>query len=1534
MKSLPFPKENIKIIKYKILLFFVISLVLKLNVFAQYTMPNITVDWRRNDWVQQNPEILNSSASQQSFTRSQSGSDWWYDIKYSYSNGSNPYGFPNSGNAIDHFNGYILSGYSSINNFDGVDPGQSCYLKQEFPYDCNSLYKEGVGENVEGDEEMYKTQFYHTMAKLSPDGKELEWFKVLPFNSNCYRTIQLRDGSYIGVGDTYSIYDFNGMPMPYNKNEIGSNGINNFCNNATSITPPLNMGWENGQFKPEEENKRMWRLFGVTKISASGEILWTNLYGYESYSQLQAISTVNLGCIPNGMNGLTGNDQFDLNCKEKNKFDNEAWDVVQSLQSNDIFVGGRRDKFGSNEAIILRINSDNGNLIAKGIVPVEPLLNYGYPTYSTVKALSINIRPDGQEEVIAGIVSGFFYGNNSDNARITLTSVRSDCLSCVTNWSHRIPQAFTSTKTQQNINSITKIKGTEYFAAGVLLNCSDCTSSGKNNGYINAIKFNSDGIVNQTNLGLGGAFDFRVGVCNNVFSNDGSISLTSAKKSYHKIRTSGFTCPIDPSVTISGYEDFYDTDTYFAKFDSDFNLLWDATVPNIDDNLEPRPFPGDWRQQECMYSIVEAPDKGLISAGNESYNLDDNYLVKVNSPCADYSNFDIVGQRVHVGWSSTPVETENEYWIGNYNNNVVWDSSKKIYGTVVIHSGGRLKITGQETVIQFSDNYNSTQDASKIIVMPGGILELEDGAKITSMLSCPGNMWGGVEIWGNNNQGQFGLIGSPAPQGFMSISGGATIENAICGIRIGSGKELELYENGFNYNMTKGGGILYADNSNFLNNNNDIDFCPYGNPNNNLFANRSYINKCSFLSNKILNRRADGVAYMYCSDDDGDNQLEDIKITKTHINLSNVSGIRITGCSFKNDLPLNANGEIPVFSKGINSFGSGFTLTNSEDDNTQNTFENLLYAVKAGAYHASVGCLPSTVVTQSPLININNCIFTNCLRGVELDGTMLSKVNRNTFEINSQLYHSPIDNQTPIPVAIFTNAALGFEISDNDIYNTFEYQLPYYGTFGIANNNSIAGSGKVYKNKVNNQFIKQTFFGNNSAIRANCNEYNTSNFGTIDWLVQNNLADQGQCNLDPFNPDPTKPQTNLFSSTTINPNFANFQIAMAFSNTSPFKYSTYTELSPTEVSAGVDVEPCQNELFDPNSACPSIDYSVERFAHLPQKYLDAKNHLQFLISKIDDAKTSVILNNISNGSYVEIAQINPQSKNLLSDPVLCRMLYELPSNNWNRFLEIMLDNSPLSPRVISLLDSAQMPNAVAEAIAQAQTGTSAMQELQSKIKQAQFESDNLLGELLIANIDSANTSGVYSILNQDKGVYANLLGMFFFTGLQYQEFSRNLQKQIDSLFLFNRNDKNILDYSAIKNMLQLQVFFNDAEGIPRINQKMYHDIKGNNNLPGTFAAVVLEAAGKEEYFFNPPSFNSNNAYRTAGNTQSQEEIKKDIAKTSSITENFKIYPNPTNSAITIELENFDKNTSYELVEITGKLLETGKFNSALNTINL
>lgn len=34
MKSLPFPRENIKTIKFKILLFFVISLVLKLNVFA------------------------------------------------------------------------------------------------------------------------------------------------------------------------------------------------------------------------------------------------------------------------------------------------------------------------------------------------------------------------------------------------------------------------------------------------------------------------------------------------------------------------------------------------------------------------------------------------------------------------------------------------------------------------------------------------------------------------------------------------------------------------------------------------------------------------------------------------------------------------------------------------------------------------------------------------------------------------------------------------------------------------------------------------------------------------------------------------------------------------------------------------------------------------------------------------------------------------------------------------------------------------------------------------------------------------------------------------------------------------------------------------------------------------------------------------------------------------------------------------------------------------------------------------------------
>ncbi|HBX53198.1 MAG TPA: hypothetical protein DEH02_19235, partial [Bacteroidales bacterium] len=97
-----------------------------------------------------------------------------------------------------------------------------------------------------------------------------------------------------------------------------------------------------------------------------------------------------------------------------------------------------------------------------------------------------------------------------------------------------------------------------------------------------------------------------------------------------------------------------------------------------------------------------------------------------------------------------------------------WSSDKWINKNVVVKQGYTLKIKSK---VSFSDR-------AKIIVEAGGSLIVESTGILTN--ACSGSLWQGIEVWGNPNQYQ-----SLTNQGFVRLTNGATIENAIFGIVAG-----------------------------------------------------------------------------------------------------------------------------------------------------------------------------------------------------------------------------------------------------------------------------------------------------------------------------------------------------------------------------------------------------------------------------------------------------------------------------------------------------------------------------------------------------------------------------------------------------------------------------------------------------------------------------------------------------------------------------------------------------------------------------
>ena len=359
-----------------------------------------------------------------------------------------------------------------------------------------------------------------------------------------------------------------------------------------------------------------------------------------------------------------------------------------------------------------------------------------------------------------------------------------------------------------------------------------------------------------------------------------------------------------------------------------------------------------------------------------------------------------------------------------------WGSEKYLDHDVVVENGGVLTVK----------NTMYMGESTKIIVKPGGRLILDYRAVLTGL--C-GNMWSGIEVWGNNAADQYPDENGHYAQGYVELKNGAVIENAECA--------LELWRPN---HWSTTGGIVHANNATFRNCAMAVHALHYTNfdPAN---------GKTTFYNSRFRN----------CTFTIDENYLGTTTFFK-HIDLDNVNGINFTACHFRADRSMEG---VSAYCAGIAAYQAGFSATAYCDHGNGNTAMN-----------------------PCPEENLKGCSFTGFHRGIHAsnDGSnaYAFTVRNASFRDNTCGLYAlntgfatilscdfAIGGGTDCAYGILADHATGFCIEEN----TFRpYGQGNGERYGIMVRDSH-GANDIYRNTFNGLTCGNVATGTNTTAASN-----------------------------------------------------------------------------------------------------------------------------------------------------------------------------------------------------------------------------------------------------------------------------------------------------------------------------------------------------------------------------------------------------------------------------------------------------------------
>jgi len=442
-----------------------------------------------------------------------------------------------------------------------------------------------------------------------------------------------------------------------------------------------------------------------------------------------------------------------------------------------------------------------------------------------------------------------------------------------------------------------------------------------------------------------------------------------------------------------------------------YRTMGATSTLNSDGTLNTWPYYGSMTGTSYAAPIV-AGLCGLLKSINKCFTSEDiQHIIKTTAyPVADANLFPgLLGAgRVNAYQAVQMALT----YLNNItvSNSQYWANPRNIYSDIVINAGATLTIT---TTVKMADN-------RKITIKPGGKLVV-DGGKITS--ACPDRMWYGLHVSGNINLPQ-----TAQNQGTLELKNGAVIENLRNGI-----STYETDANG-NINWSSMGGIIKADNATFRNNRRSVEFMTYPPDGTNpIPQNVSYFKNCTFIidDNNIF---ASSNANYY-----------------THISMWQVSGVKIQGCTFENNITNMQDRKYAMF-----TLNAGYTV--DEFCTTMHMSNCNCSNPKPSEFKGFNRAIESTNSNKQYTIKIDRSKFEKNITGVRLDGKNSFQISRLNMNLN------PI--QGSYPYGIYLNSCLSdYKVEANEIYSS----VSNFAT-GILAYKAGTNENRIYRNTINNTY--------------------------------------------------------------------------------------------------------------------------------------------------------------------------------------------------------------------------------------------------------------------------------------------------------------------------------------------------------------------------------------------------------------------------------------------------------------------------------
>lgn len=966
-------------------------------------------------------------------TQTQSAEDWWYDVKAV--GGATP--------------GYIACGFTRFLNManteqsltpKGFMPGLAGSPTTAVTTDEKNTIM--CNQRLVGSQKI--SNYVSTVAFYNLLG-ELQWTKTVYTGGALNSIMPTSDGGFIAIGDCRAAYKADLTPYVYNPTTADMNNVLTKINTIGTA--------------PATDVKYYYQdRICVVKLSATGDVQWSYLYGYQDLNGTNTVNSTNLH-----NQGIFG---IDIDVNPSGGY------TLLGLGS----WGGS----GNYASVAFKIDA-NGMLLAKQAYQASTFTPSASPAvgsldngdWSWCKALDC----DGGNCVITG---GLYATAPTPAAGFLLKFDQNTlALSGMTNNpSFYLPAGTTSNILEDVIYNSTS--GTVVCAA--LRNNTGGYASGDNYGEGGIAKFNASTGAHTatTTFGEVRAYDLRMGITE---LQAGGYAVVSSKRAsvvnlggapYPAIRanftsqqTSGWDCTGDWTYSSA----YWNTDTYVHKFNSSLASVWSKQFDS--DGLAPVNHPGDFKKQECMYHIAEGSDRGLFVVGNSSHNVDDYFSAKLFSDCQNYATYTYPSGYTVLAGSTT------------------WSSgTKTIKGLLTIPSGATLTISGSSTVVEFADT-RRVGTRTGIVIQPGGKLILSSGATLTSFQGCPGEkaMWDGIEVQGNYASNQI----PNTNQGVFEIQPGTgSLGGNVVDARTGATTTAKLADGSTDWSHT-GGGIMKINKGHFLNNGRAFEFRAFTNP--------SGANESSYIVNSTFD-----VTSNY-----GDGSSTNGGLS-AQITMNAVKNVQILGNSFNDQRPITAALPLDKHTTGIYAIDASFELKTyctsgmapcPAANQVRNSFSNLAHGV-----YVSGGA-------SNAIVKVDQANFTNNMIGVRIEGAHYGYVQRCLFDVPKLVQTL----STPMGVGVYYSSAYGINIDENT-FNSAGAGVAGSQSMGVYINNSddMYGGLLHYRNTFNNLTIGTQAANQNNSLQLECNWFNKSTNGKVDIHVPvGAIANQGSCwpSIDP-----------------------------------------------------------------------------------------------------------------------------------------------------------------------------------------------------------------------------------------------------------------------------------------------------------------------------------------------------------------------------------------------------------------------------------